>query len=593
MNVAAMLQELQGLVNAGRLEEASGALAAALRRAPANPDLHSAMCYVLVERGVRDGLADHGRKALAAKKGDAAFLLNLGRILARGGEPDVACECFERVIQLSPKVADAYVALAGAHFFAGRIGEYERSCRRGLEALPDHPRLLEHWAAAVRKTGRAREAYDITARASGLHPTDALLLYERAFNSNYPSDVPAEEIFAAHAEHGRLVESRVPAGPPRRPGPDEKDRPLRVGFLSPDLRKHSVAFFAEPMLESLGAHGISRWAYFTHSQSDERTERFRALCEGWCDAAGMSDDALSQRIAFDRIDILIDLDGLMAHSRLGVLARRPAPVQATYLGYPNTTGLTRVDWRIVDSITDPPGVADALATERLMRIDPCFLCYRPAADAPPVEQQPALSGEPFMFGSFNALTKLSDRCVDLWSRLLLATPGSRLLMKNYDVSLPEIRAGVLERFQRRGVEPERLELIAYSESPVEHLKLYGRVDLALDTYPYHGTTTTCEAFHQGVPVLTLQGNVHASRVSGSLLSAVGLERFIAHSEDEFVSKGVSFAASLEELAAVRGTLRERMRASPLGDVRGFGGRFAAALRAMWRDACDNWAQERQ
>lgn len=328
--------------------------------------------------------------------------------------------------------------------------------------------------------------------------------------------------------------------------------------------------------------------YHTHATKDAVTARFRASACSWCDAEGMSDDALARRIAEDRADVLVDLAGYTGGGRPEVLARRPAPVVATYLGYPNTLGIASVSVRLVDGVTDPvapPGMYDGLATESLVRLDPCFLCYRGLASAPEVGPLPMRTTGFVTFGSFNSGLKMSDQCVALWARVLRGTPGSRLLLKNFNLRTPEFRAHLLARFERGGIGADRLELLDYAPSNVEHLALYGRVDLALDTFPYHGTTTTCEAFHMGVPTVTLEGDVHAARVGCSLLKAVGLEDLIARSEDDFVRIAGALAGDAPRLASIRASLRDRQARGVLGDEAGFARRFGAAVRDAWRGAC--------
>jgi predicted O-linked N-acetylglucosamine transferase (SPINDLY family) len=455
--------------------------------------------------------------------------------------------------------------------------------------LPGSARLHELRAAVYRKQGRLAEAFAEVEAGLAANPTDEALAQEAAFNSNYPSGIDAACIAEAHRRFGALLVARTPRIAPRPPGPGDRDRPLRVAFMSPDFREHSVAYYAEPLIESLDRAAFEVWLYHTHGTKDAVTARFRGLAQGWCDAQSMSDEALAGRVALDRIDVLIDLAGLTGGARPGVLARKPAPVQVTYLGYPNTLGLSTVDARFIDGVTDPPTPGDEYerrAVERLVRLDPCFLCYRGAADAPAVAPPPMLASGRVTFGSFNAGMKLSERCVAMWSAVLRAVPGSRLLLKNFDLSLPEVQSRVRARLESAGVEGERVEVLGYTASPREHLALYARVDIGLDTFPYHGTTTTCEAFHMGVPVVTREGDLHAARVGCTLLRAVGLADLIARDDEAFVSIAAGLASDPARLGALRVSLRDRQAGGVLGDARAFADRFGAALRECWHRACE-------
>jgi predicted O-linked N-acetylglucosamine transferase (SPINDLY family) len=282
------------------------------------------------------------------------------------------------------------------------------------------------------------------------------------------------------------------------------------------------------------------------------------------------------------IDVLLELGGHSGEPRLLALAGKPAPVIVTAIGYPNTTGLPAVDWRVVDAITDPPG-SERLCTERLLRLDPCFLCYTPPEHAP----EPAMpaADAPVTFGSFNNAAKIGPASIALWARVLQAVPGSRLLLKSQTLSDATGRARIERRFAEAGVDASRLELIAYSKTREEHLALYGRVHVALDTTPYNGTTTTCEALWMGVPVVATLGDRHAARVSASLLHAAGHPELVATDADAFVALAAKLAQDRARLTTLRSGLRDTLRASPLCDAPAYAARFHDAIRACWRQWC--------
>jgi predicted O-linked N-acetylglucosamine transferase (SPINDLY family) len=298
----------------------------------------------------------------------------------------------------------------------------------------------------------------------------------------------------------------------------------------------------------------------------------------------MSDDALANLISEDRIDVLVDLAGHTAFGRLPVFARKPAPVQLTWLGYPDTTGIAAIDYRLTDAVCDPAG-AEARHTERLLRIPDLFLCYQPPADAPEVSPRET-APEEVVFCSFNTLEKVNARTIAAWAAILRGLSGSRLLIKA-DILKHEAAARRLrESFAAHGIDEARLELVPWAEDRATHLDMYGRADIALDTFPYNGTTTTCEAMWMGVPVVTLAGEAHMSRVGATLLTAAGLGDLVAGSAEAYVDAAVRLARDPERRRALRSSLRTALRASPLLDHAGFTRKLEASMRVAWRAWCD-------
>jgi predicted O-linked N-acetylglucosamine transferase (SPINDLY family) len=288
-------------------------------------------------------------------------------------------------------------------------------------------------------------------------------------------------------------------------------------------------------------------------------------------------------IAADNIDVLVDLAGHTAGHRLGIFAHRPAPVQVSYLGYPATTGLSRIQYRLTDALADPPGTTEAQHTERLVRLPASFLCYAPPAgeQAPPVNEPPSLASGQVTFGSFNDASKVSDRVLALWARVLTAVPGSRLVLKNKGLADQSVRQRIRDLMRAHGVEGDRLELLAFKPDLTTHLACYQAVDIGLDTFPYNGTTTTCEALWMGVPVITLAGEAHVGRVGTSLLSGVGLGQLCADSEEAYLATVTALAGDAGRLRELRAGMRERLRRSPLLDAAA----FTRALEQTFIDLC--------
>ena len=327
------------------------------------------------------------------------------------------------------------------------------------------------------------------------------------------------------------------------------------------------------------------FCYAEVARPDDWTARIREHADAWRSTVGMDDSAAAKQIREDGIDVLVDLAGHTGQNRLLVFAKRPAPVQVTWLGYPNTTGLTAIDYRLTDEIADPEGDADALYTETLVRLPGGFVCYGPASDTPEAAACPVHQCGSVTFGSFNVLSKVTPEVVAVWAEILDRVPKSRLLMKNRSLADEETRARYLQMFDAHGVAAERIELCAWINSSAGHLGAYARVDIGLDPFPYNGTTTTCEALWMGVPVVTLSGDRHSGRVGASILTRVGLADLVAEAEAAYVEKAVALAGDIDRLAALRLELRDRLGRSPLCDAPAFIRYVEAAYREMWRRAC--------
>ena len=347
-----------------------------------------------------------------------------------------------------------------------------------------------------------------------------------------------------------------------------------------------MAFFVEPLLKGHDRQAVEVFCYAEVTRPDTVTAHLQGLADHWLVTVGLSDEELAERIRADGIDILVDLAGHTAKNRLRVFARKPAPVQVTWLGYPNTTGLEAIDYRLVDAVTDPVGEADAWASETLVRLEGGFLCYGGVKDAPEPTVPPCLKTGTVTFGSFNNPAKVSAATFDAWATLLSRLPQARLLLKGKPFADAATRALFLARLGERGVAAERVELVAWLPGAAAHLALYHRVDIALDPFPYNGTTTTCEALWMGVPVVTLRGDRHAGRVGASLLSQIGLTDLIANSVEEYVAIALALAGNPGHLHELRRSLRSRMAASSLCDGRAFARKMEAAFRTMWQVWCE-------
>ena len=502
----------------------------------------------LSDRGFYPEAAKYFRRAVDSDTEFVEAILNLGACLRQCDDLMGTIECFDRALHLEPgnKKAHAYSGLALLE--VGRIEDGLTALKRALEIDPGY--------------ARARSNY--------------------LFGLNYRSGMSNPELLAEHRRFGeRFRELPRPAFKNSR----APERRLRVGYVSPDFKRHSCAFFIEPILAAHDPQAVELFCYSDVQRPDAVTQRIRSHVPNWRDTSKFRDPEFIEAVRADEIDIAVDLTGHTGHNRLTAFAAQLAPLQVSWLGYPGTTGLDAIGYRITDAIADPVGAADADHSERLVRLPRTFLCYRPSGEGAEVAPLPSLAGHPFTFGSFNNLPKINDEVIDVWAEILRRAPGSRLLLKSRGLGCCEAAERILRSFADLGVKADRIELIAWLPNPGDHLTLYSRIDLGLDPFPYNGTTTTCEAMWMGVPILTLAGERHAARVGASLLTQVGLERFIARTRREYVSRAVEVAGAANELATIRASLRGRMAASPLCDAAAFARDMEAAYRSLWRDWC--------
>ncbi len=565
----------------GRHEEALAAFGQALALDPNHAEAHHQLGNTLKSLHRFPEAAASLRRAAELNPKNAVIWLNLGAAQLELSARNDAIASFQRALELEPGRPEAHNILGSALLDAGRLGEAKTQLHEALRLRPAYAAAHDNLGRALRAQGRAAEALGEFRAALSAQPqpgTHSNLVYALNFVPNLPpAEIFAEHQFWSAMQIGRLKRNSRPfenGGDP--------ERRLRIGYVSPDFVHHAVSYFIEPVL---AAHDRTRVEVFCYSNvrvPDATTARLRMLSENWRDIAQLNDEQAAELIRNDKIDILIDLAGHTARNRLLVFARKPAPVQVTWIGYPNTTGLDAIDYRITDAVSDPVGQTEAWHSEKLVRMPEVFSCYRPPNQAPDTGTPPALKNGHITFGSFNHFAKINAAVLDLWARLLVRLPRSRLLLKARSLADPETAKQVMDVFARHGVAVERLDLRSEELSVAAHLDLYHGVDIALDPFPYNGTTTTCEALWMGVPVITLAGATHGSRVSASLLTHLGRPEWIASSETEYIEKCAGLASDLPRLAEWRAGQREQMRRSPLCDAARFTANLEAAFREMWR-----------
>ncbi|CAG0981292.1 UDP-glucose:protein N-beta-glucosyltransferase [Phycisphaerales bacterium] len=578
------LKQVRGHIEHKRFSQAHAALLALVRQRPADSEVNRLLAEVCEELGQPAQSFFYAQRAYDTAPGDPGAALRLARSMAAVEGVPRAIEFLGGAVRAHPGQRDLRGELIMMLLNSDRVVEAGRVCEEGLAQDPEADSIRAAYAMVLRKAGRLAEARAILRELQWRRPGDVFPVEYLSVLLLYDPDASGETIFSLHQQFGKLVDSYSADLGLSHPSTDDPDRLLRVGLLSPDFYTHSVSYFAEPILDGLDRAAFEVTCYHTGVRVDELSQRLRAKAARFRHLPMIDSPTLARRIHADRIDILIDLTGLYSGHRLHAMSIRPAPVQMTYIGYPATTGIPNIDYRIVDSLTDPPG-AERLATERLLRLDPCFLCYRPPDRAPDVRVAAREPGVPITFGSFNSALKVNRRVIRVWGEIMNRVPGSRILLKGLGLRQVEVRDEFAARFAAEGVEASRIELVPQTEHWLEHLEMYGRVDVALDTFPYNGTTTTCEALFMGVPVVALEGTMHAGRVGLSLLSAVGLRELAAADEAGYVRMATALAEDVERRRELRTTLRERLLRSAVCDGAGFGARLGVLLRDAWRARC--------
>jgi predicted O-linked N-acetylglucosamine transferase (SPINDLY family) len=582
------------------------------------PDSVEALCnlsYALAETGQRAEAEACLRRALQLKPGLAGAHNNLGNLLGKLGRFDEAVACFHRALELEPRYAQAHSNLGIVYGEAGRTDEAEAALRRALglnpglaephnnlgnilrergaldEAVacyqrslhcrPDYAGALNNLGIALREQGRLSDAIASFRRAIEINPTftaaHSNLLYALIFSPDHNARSILQEHRLWNRRHAEpLAASIRPHTNYRNP-----DRPLRVGYVSPDFREHAESFFTVPLLSAHDHHNFEIFCYADGKRPDGMTARIRSCADVWRETVALDDAEFAELIRNDGIDILVDLAMHMGQNRLLALARKPAPVQVCWLAYQGTTGLSTMDYRLTDRFIDPPGEYDDDYTEVSYSLPYAFWCYDPLATGPAVNALPALDGGQVTFGCLNNFCKVNEHVLALWARVLRAVDHSRLVLLAPEGSARERTAEVLER---AGVTRERLTFVGRLPRGA-YLELHHRIDIALDTFPYTGQTTSLDAFWMGVPVVNKVGQTAPARAGRSLLQHLGLPELAAQSPEQFVSVAVALATDLPRLASLRATLRQRLERSPLMDSPRFARGLEAAYRAMWRRWC--------
>lgn len=542
--------------------------------APSNINALYSYSVALRDSGKIDKSIASFRKVLQLDKGHHESAECLAHLFMQTSDVDAAIAFFEDYIQSNPAYGRAYMFLGTACQAKGLLTRAESLYREATRYSPDLD-LTENLGSVLTSQGRLPEAMEIyKKKISGRRATGPRLHSNYLLSLNYLDGIDKEEVFSEHRAWGEYLISTY-GGPGIEQPQNEK---IRVGYYSPDFRDHSVSYFIDSVLEYHDKDQFTIYVYNAASTEDEVTQRLKIHVDVWRDVSHMTPDQLVKLVRSDCIDIAVDLAGHTSNNALVSFARGLSPVQVTYLGYPNTTGLSNIQYRITDSIADPPG-EDRYYTEKLYRMPGCFLCYRPGNDFPEVDDTPALHNKYITFGSFNNLSKINDSVIDLWCRLLNKVDASRLLLKNASFSDQEIASRYISKFAELGIDKERLMFVGYAKSKSDHLKMYSQMDISLDTFPYNGTTTSCESLWMGVPLVTFEGDRHAGRVGASLLKAIGRYDWVAKEPGSYIDSAVKHCENISALQNTRLSLREIMKNSELCEP----ATFVRSLESAYHD----------
>ncbi|MEA2631852.1 MAG: protein O-GlcNAc transferase, partial [Chloroflexota bacterium] len=564
----------------GRWSEAIASLRRAVELKPDYAEAHNNLGNALQGEGRFDEAIAAYARAIQLKPDHARAHSNLGNALQAKGRLDDAIAAYSRAIQLEPEYAKAHNNLGNALQSEGRLDEAIAAFERAIAVNPDLAEAHNNLGVVFKDQGRLDEALACFRGAVERKPDFSGAASNVLYTLYFHPDYDARAILAEH----RRWDARFadPLADSIRPHPNDPspDRRLRIGYVSPDFRSHPVGLFMVPLLESHHHDNYEIVCYSNSSLADAITGRCRAHADVWREVRGLSDERLALAIRRDRIDILVDLTMHMANGRLLVFARKPAPVQVTYLAYCGTTGLGTMDYRLTDPYLDPPGQEERPYSERSIHLGETYWCYRPAVQTPPRKTTPASQAGHITFGCLNNFCKVTAPTLEVWSRLLRAMPEARLLLH---ADAGSHRDRVRDFLTRQGVSPDRLTFSGRMPTP-DYFRMYERIDVALDPFPYGGGTTTCDALWMGVPVVTLAGQTAVGRGGLSILSNVGLSDLVARDSDEYVRICLELARDRSRLNELRASLRARMQRSPLMDAP----RFARGIEAIYRTIWGRW-----
>jgi predicted O-linked N-acetylglucosamine transferase (SPINDLY family) len=570
------------LLQAARNEDAAALLEEATARVPAQAVLFANLGEAHRRCGNMGRARESLLRAVALKPDLAEAHYTLGLVLWAEKLIEPAAECLERAIALKPSLLPAYESLSGVLMTAGRLDEAGVACERALAIDPGFTAAHNQLGVIRSDQGRIEDALACFRRILEIDPRHRLAHSNLIFGLPLrPGEAPASILREARRWEQQQLQGAIPRPPPY-PNDRRADRRLRVGLVSPDFREHVLKFFLFPLLDHRDRQEVEIYCYSIGGSPDAVTERIRALADHFRDVARVPDAEAVEAIRRDRIDVLVDLSMHADQNRIALFAAKPAPVQVAWFSYPGTTGLSAMDYRLTDPWLDPPGTDLADYSEVSIHLPDTFWCYDPLTREPDVGPLPAEHAGRVTFGCLNRFCKTNPEVLSLWAQVVAAVPGSRMIVRAFP---GQARERVRDAFARAGVDAERIEFVSFQPRD-EYLQTYRRIDVALDTFPYNGHTTSLDAFWMGVPVVTLVGDTVVGRAGAAFARQLGLPELVAASRGQFVSAAVELARDVARLSGLRSELRTRMEHSPLMDGPRFARAFASALRTMWTTWCE-------
>ena len=568
-----------------RLEDAIRHFREAVRLNPNFAEAHSNLGNIYTDKGFLEQALESSREAVRLAPHNAMAHNNLGKLLKTMGRNDDAIAHYHESLRLNPNLAEALNNMGNIFLEQSRLEEALAYFQKALRSNPTLPLTYSNLGIVYTRQGKHDEALRCFQEALRLDPQDAITHSSLLFLLCYRPDHDLPALFLEHVRwgdvHGRALEDTAP----HTNQPVEGKR-LRLGYVSADFRIHPVGFFIEQILAHHDKDQFEVYCYSNKNINDDITAKLRHYADHWRDIAGIPDEAVARHIRRDGIDILVDLSGHTSGNRLLTLSLKPAPIQATWMGYPATTGLNAIDYIIANRFVIPPQ-DECYYVEQVVRLPNSFLCFTPPQFPIEVSSLPALSRGQLTFGCFNNIAKLTPKVIAVWAKVLHAIPDARLLLKSRGFDDEIVRSHFRSLFAENGIPSERLEFAGSSPGRSEVLAAYHEVDIGLDPFPYNGTTTTVEALWMGVPVISIRGDHFVSRVGDSILNIAGLGEYVVDNEQDYITKAMSLAADLPRLAELRSRLRTQMLNSSLCDGPGFTRDLETAYRNMWLAWCRN------
>jgi protein O-GlcNAc transferase len=568
----------------GRLQEAMNSYEKALSANPNSAGAYFCLADIFLQQNLLDEAATCFNKALQLSPPNAEVYKNIGYLFHQKGKFKEAATFYQKAIEIDPDSYDAYNNLGSIFRYTGQLEEALAYYQKAIEINPEFTEVYLNVGNVCQDKGQIAEAEKYYRKAIQIKPDFVLCYSNLLFALNYDSRHDVKTVFKEHISFAEKYAEPLYPKTYLHTNDRSPNRRIKIAYLSPDFRRHPVAYFVEPALSSHNHIDFEVFCYMNGAVQDEITERMRKYADQWRNISGFSSEKVDELIRNDGIDILIDLAGHTANNRILLFARKPAPIQVSWTGYLTTTGLSAMDYKICDMYTDPPGMTEKFYTEKLVRLPESFLCYSPDGDAPENTGLPALKTGYITFGSLNKLAKVSQEVISAWSEILKAIPNSKMIMKDFCFADGMTCRQTIDKFIQRGVAAEQITFQSWDPSP-KHLETYNMIDIGLDTFPFNGATTTCEALWMGVPVITLAGNAYHSRTGISLLSNVGLKELVAKTYDEYIEIAVRLATDINKLRALRERLRDMMKQSPLMNAKQFTLNLEDCYRRMWKTWC--------